>query len=524
MQLGAIQKPVTAQSQKLSQIHRLSQSQLTGLRILSLSNVDLQREIYDFSEKNPALEVEEKNDGEAFFDNQLNSEFQKNDRRLSDERYSSYASSASYSDEFNSALESSEDFRETLSEHLLHQLKSMPISSIENEFCEKLIYNLDGRGHHILSVDSIFKGRSEKFKNHCLKIVQNLEPIGICCKDFQESLLIQATYLSETESLPKAVLFLLEHFDFLNPPQIQKITKKTNDYLSSLKRLKFEKLEKLPFTSVESESSSVLKTTVSELEIEEAMTFIKKLNPFPASNFRTEQTNYAFADVVVERFSLEESELEAGELPFKISIDDEKFPVLSISKEFQRACDNVKSDSAWTKSSEQKEISEQKKAELDFLKHNIQTARDFIEGVEFRKKTLLSAVRKIVEHQLPFFLNGYGNLNPFTQHELAEELSVSDSTVSRLAKEKYLSCEWGLFPLSYFFTNAAVFSLENGIESKENVKFEIAKIIESHKDEPKKLSDQKIADILSSQGIKIARRTVAKYRTELNFSSSYERI
>jgi RNA polymerase sigma-54 factor len=126
---------------------------------------------------------------------------------------------------------------------------------------------------------------------------------------------------------------------------------------------------------------------------------------------------------------------------------------------------------------------------------------------------------------MDFFRFGEGNLKPLKMNQIAEEVGVHEATVSRIANGKYLICKWGIFELRYFFTNAA--TEEN--DSKESIKHKIKLILENHEKEnaasgkTKKLSDEKIATILKEQGINIARRTVAKYRSELDIKSSFDR-
>ena len=168
----------------------------------------------------------------------------------------------------------------------------------------------------------------------------------------------------------------------------------------------------------------------------------------------------------------------------------------------------------------------------------------------YRESTTLKAAQEIVAAQIEFFRKGARYLAPLRQKDIAEKLGVHETTISRMANSKYLSCEWGIFPISYFFTNAVGTSKpeksatknealqtsgdslsneksaaphNNAPISKEAVKYEIAQILDEHKNDKKALSDQKISDLLAEKGIKVARRTVAKYRNELNVSSSYER-
>ena len=119
--------------------------------------------------------------------------------------------------------------------------------------------------------------------------------------------------------------------------------------------------------------------------------------------------------------------------------------------------------------------------------------------------------------QHEFFKKGPGNLAALKQKDVADILGVHETTISRMANSKYIQCQWGLFEVKYFFTNAV------SDTSKDQVLFQIKQILEEHKNDSKKLSDQKVADALAAKGINVARRTVAKYRAQLNIESSYNR-
>ncbi|MFA6857349.1 MAG: hypothetical protein WCR31_09080 [Treponema sp.] len=148
------------------------------------------------------------------------------------------------------------------------------------------------------------------------------------------------------------------------------------------------------------------------------------------------------------------------------------------------------------------------------LKKNITAARQFLENLAYRKSIIIKACGIIVRVQSKFFsLSGKGYLEPLTQRALAEELGVHESTVSRMANEKYIQTPWGqLFPVKYFFTN-----------TQDKVKFAIKQILETQSAGGKPLSDRAIAELLEKQEIYAARRTVAKYRSALNIETSYFR-
>ena len=135
---------------------------------------------------------------------------------------------------------------------------------------------------------------------------------------------------------------------------------------------------------------------------------------------------------------------------------------------------------------------------------------------------------QLVHLQLDFFRHGPGNLKPLTQREFSALINVHESTVSRIADNKYISCHWGIFPVKYFFStaiqkNPAFITSASQSVSSEKIRSEIKKILDAQKQGEKPLSDQKISDILAQKGYKVARRTVSKYRAMLNIDSSYTR-
>jgi RNA polymerase sigma-54 factor len=195
-----------------------------------------------------------------------------------------------------------------------------------------------------------------------------------------------------------------------------------------------------------------------------------------------------------------------------IVLNEEEIPVLGISPFFMKVaetrCKGAKAGMA-------------DRPTRDFARENVREARWFIQSVNQRNHTLLRVTRAILEFQRPFFVNGPKSLAPLTLADIAKELGIHETTVSRTANGKYIQTEWGIFELRYFFTNSISGVGSGGSQfSKEGVK---AVIREMMKSENRRLSDQGIADLLAQRGISLARRTVAKYRKELDMGSSYTR-
>lgn len=490
----------SSQKQQQVQSQRLSQKQLLSVKLLAMSSADLRQEIYAAAARNPALTVSK----DFALDGIKEVKETKASEGFSDGLRLGSATNAGKlaSDNFQAALEASPDTRKTLSEHLEEQFFSVAHSPAQEKIGLALIHNLDSRGFFIFDPYSLLDKKdplqTPELLEQTVSYIQQLDPVGTCCRNFEESLLIQA---KSREDSPKAAVFILDgHFDFLNPPLAPKVLKKIKNFL----RENPQQTEKYGLQNL------------TEEQVEKAISFIRKLNPFPAAEFSPSENICVEPDVFVEKNE------ETGE--YSVRVNEEILPVVEISKDFYRLSLDR---SRVTKSTEE---TEKKRSEHRFVMESVRAAGDFIDSLEFRKKTLLLAASQLVVFQRDFFEKGPRYLKPLRQKDLAQAIGVHEATVSRLANEKYLRCSQGLFKFSFFFTNAVGngagrTSSESGEvpASKQGIMEELKKLLEEHKNDPKPLSDQKISELLSEQGISIARRTVAKYRSQLNIESSYAR-
>ncbi|MDR2150451.1 MAG: RNA polymerase factor sigma-54 [Spirochaetaceae bacterium] len=221
---------------------------------------------------------------------------------------------------------------------------------------------------------------------------------------------------------------------------------------------------------------------------------IKKLNPFPGRAFDSSSTRYVIPDIqVIQR---------EGE--FVILLNHEEIPVLGINPFFMAIANQ-----------------EEDKYSRNFARENIKEAQWFINTINRRNHTLMRVTRALVEFQRSFFINGPQYLAPLTLKDVAKTLDVHETTVLRTAHGKYLRSDWGIFELRYFFTNSISGAGSSGSRySKEGVKEIIKELICG---DARNCSDQEIAGLLAKRGIALARRTVAKYRKELDMGPSYTR-
>lgn len=480
--LSIEQKNVQVQTMKLSQ------QQIMAMNFIAMGSLELREEILKKAEENPALEVKD------------DSFFEKKNSGLVPTVHTGKASRAGEeaSEKYQNMLESAPDETETLQEHLIHQLNMTNLPKNEQRLCRKLIENLDENGFHILAPVTLLepeKGDNENLLKKCVSIVQHFDPEGICCQNVGESLEIQAKL---KKNPPKIALYILHgRLELLKPPSTEKV-------LSKIEKI-IEENEKLSFWTKNPDEIQIEKSDLTLENVAAAIKFIQQLQPFPAQEFKPAAEHFVQPDVYVAK-SENSDEL-------KVVLSNQAIPTVKIAEDFKN---EEKSGN----------LSEQNKKTI---KMELKDAQNFLDTLNFREQALFKAFKKLAEIQKDFFLKGPGNLAPLTQREFAKMINVHESTVSRMAESKFLRCEWGTFPVRYFFSNALPSAKKEAQNqpaeniSTDNVKIEIENILKSQKPGEKKLSDQKIADILEKKGIKIARRTVSKYRAQLNIASSYER-
>ena len=367
---------------------------------------------------------------------------------------------------------------ETLQEHLLWQLRLEPLDEKTRQIAELLIQNLDGDGFNEEPIDLLLKNEDPEAIKTAVKLVQGLDPAGTCCADYMESLMVQ---IQQLPNPPKGIIQALSHLELLE-------------------RSKTAEAAKL--------------MALSEEEVIHIFAEIKKLSPFPGRRFAGGDTRFVIPDIQVVK--------KEGE--FVIILNEEDIPVLGINPFFMKIVDGERKVSA--AEARKGRGSPPDKPTRDFARENIKEARWFINSINHRNHTLLRVSRAIVEFQRPFFTKGPKYLAPLNQRDIAEELALHESTISRTAHGKYMQTEWGIFELRHFFSNSVATGTSKF--SREGVKEIIREIIneingENSDSGSRSLSDQDISKLLAGRGINLARRTVAKYRAELDLGSSFER-
>jgi len=455
------QKPVMVQEQKLKMNPQLYQS----IQLMALPLQDLKFRIQEEVEKNPALEMMEDNTQVSIEEETPKKQTEDYDyfENSSDPGYTRSGTGSEGEDTKRKFIEGTLSRPISLQDHLLWQLKLQPISKEWFKVGELLIMNLDQNGFHIVEPETLVKGKDKTLIPHVMALIQGFDPIGTCTKNYKESLLVQISL--KPEAPPLARVLLEEYFDLLERGKHAEIAKKLK---------------------------------VKQEKVEEILGFIKTLNPFPGREYSIENPTYVIPDLMVK--------LRDGE--FVIILNDEEIPVLGINPFFTQISNELPH--------------EKKKDVKTFVNASVKNARWFIHAIHQRNQTLLKVAKAIVEFQRDFFLKGPKKLVPLTLKDIAKEIGVHEATVSRITTSKYMQTEWGIFELKYFFSNSISGAGSSGSRfSKEGVKEIIKEIIEEEK--TRHLSDQNITEILQKRGISLARRTVAKYRKELDILSSYNR-
>jgi RNA polymerase sigma-54 factor len=456
-----LQRPsfVQAQEQRL----KLSPQQIQAINLMGLPVLDLRKKIEEELDRNPALEALEDRSVlslDAAYENPQKEEYDYFEAS-SDSGFVKKGGDEETQERYK-FLEGALSRPETLQEHLLWQFALEPVEEALRPIGELLIRNLDEDGFHKEPVALLLKNENPALIARAMAVIRALDPAGCCTSDYRESLRVQ------TGLLPHAPAGMLEALSHL------------------------ELLERGKFTE------AARKLGRSEGEVLACFERIKELSPFPGRQFAMNTTRYVVPDIQVLK--------KEGE--FVIVLNDEEIPVLGINPFFMKLAAHAGAKG-------------EGKDARDFVKENIKEARWFIHSINERNHTLLRVSKAIVEFQRRFFMNGPRHIAPLTMRDIARELGMVESTISRAARGKYMQTEWGIFELRHFFTNSISGSGSAGSQfSKEGVKEIIRELIGS---EDRRLSDQEITELLSKKGIPLARRTVAKYRHELDLGSSYTR-
>lgn len=436
---------------------KLNPEMLQSIRILQMNATELAEFISEEVLKNPVLE-ENAAKGDGISSEELETRIEKENLDRRDE-YDRFENAGNRSEGLGAG--NYEQFvrqEETLQEHLLRQLGSYKLNPNILRACEYLIGNLDGNGYLFLREDEFEEdtGGCAQDLEQALMVIQGMEPVGVGARNLQECLQLQLEGM--------------------------------NLWTSRMKRLVTEMLEDIAANRIGKIASAI---GVKKAEAQEMVNVIRRLEPKPGCHFANDGgTPFVVPDVIAERVGAE----------IQVRLNGKDMQTVHYSPYYRQM---------YRESNAPEEV-------RNYLSEQFASAESLIRNIRQRNQTLLKVAKSIVAHQEQFFERGVRMLRPLTMAELAEELEMHESTVSRAVAGKYMQCEDCIFPLKHFFGSGV--ALRESAEHEEpsevsgtTVRQMIREWIRTE-DSAHPLSDQKIADRLHDRGIQISRRTVAKYR------------
>ena len=455
---------------KLSQ--KLSPQQIQLMKLIQLPTLDFEQKIQREIEENPALE-----ENKSLTDNENGDEYSASDEINIDD-YLNYDDTPSYKLNTRNTSNSEDKnipYSATISftEYLLSQLKPISMDEKMMKVAEFLVGSIDESGYIRLTIDEIIDDLAftqnlivnEVEINNVLEIIHEFDPAGVGAMSLQDCLIIQLKRREKTKMNLLAVEIIENSFEQFSKKHYEKL---------------------------------INKYSITQEDLKEVIKIISKLNPKPGGSF---SGNSKIIEQVIPDFKIS---IENNELILDLNYRNS--PMLSISKDYNEMLKGYKLEKNKTKS--------QKQA-VQFIKQKLDSAKWFIDAVKQRQQTLLITMQAIMDYQEDFFLTGdEKNIKPMILKDIANKIDMDISTVSRVANSKYVDTPYGTKLLKEFFSESMKTTSGEEISTIE-IKKILEKIID---DESKKkpLTDEKLVSLLKEKGYKIARRTVAKYREQLN--------
>ena len=457
-----------------------------AIRLLQLSSLELEQEIQIQLDSNPLLEkLEEENHSMESLDTIKEEQQEKelseslNADHLPDELpvdtdwddVYTHQSSAMERPEF----EEREDNRQgdvSLKSHMLEQINLLHFSPVDRLIAYCLVDALDEKGYLDAEIEEIIASVQHLLEQMdydveedeviaVLKLIQRLDPIGIGSRNLAECLMVQVESLSELEPFRNEAILLLKHYGLLLTNDLNKLIKQTGL------------------------NAEILRS---------AIDLLKTLKPYPGMEFENKDSDYQIPDVVVMK----------KDGHWHVQLNPDVMPKLRINPYY----------SGMIRRADQSDDNQ-------YLRNQMLEAKNFIKSVDERHKTLLKVTTCIVKHQRDFLEIGAEGMKPLILRDVADEVELHESTISRVTTNKFLLTPRGLFELKYFFSSH-VSTTVGGEASSTAIRAKIKKLI-ADENPRKPLSDNIIANLLKEDGIDVARRTVAKYRESLHIPSSSDR-
>jgi RNA polymerase sigma-54 factor len=469
--------------QQLAMTPQLQQA----IRLLQLSTLELQQEIQQAIDANPLLEQEDESDiatpdvsdDEDFTPPDSSEEMAQAQENMPeelpmdttwDEVYSAAGSTTS-SGLMNSDDESvyQGETTETLQDYLLWQMRLTPFSEQDAAIALAIIDSIDESGYLSDSLNDIQQAVSTEDEliemdeiEAVLKRIQHFDPIGVAARSVQECLLIQLSQFSAgTPWLEEARQVIKDHMDLLG----------ARDYRNLARKLQLK-----------------------EAELKDVLQLIQTLEPRPGSRVMPSESTYVIPDVAVLKKN--------GR--WVVELNPDAMPKIRINETYASMARHARNSS-----------------DSQFIRSHLQEAKWFIKSLESRNETLLKVANCIVKQQQDFFEYGEEAMKPMVLNDVAEEVEMHESTISRVTTQKYMHTPRGIFELKYFFSSHV--NTDSGGECSSTAIRALIKKLVAAENPAKPLSDSKIADLLTEQGIMVARRTIAKYRESLSIPPSSQR-
>ncbi|MEB2782289.1 RNA polymerase factor sigma-54 [Algoriphagus sp. C2-6-M1] len=467
-------------SQSLSQ--KLSPQQIQFIKLLQVPTAELDTRIEEELEINPALEegkTEEKESEDDNFEDNYEEEPPQDDRDVNiddylDDEYGGYKMQGDGN--YNADEEDREmplSSQASLHEQLVSQLSFLRLDDREKIIGEQLIGSIENDGYIRRDLEAIINDLafSQNIETdideleEILRKIQNFDPAGIASRNLQECLVIQ-----------------LERKEHPDDPTVQNALRIMQDCFDEFTKKHYAKIQK--------------RCDLSDEETKDAVNLITKLNPKPGGVADgLVRTQYIIPDFMLTNT--------AGK--YEISLNSKNAPELRISRSYSEMFD------AYDKSDKK---DKKLKDTVTFVKQKLDAAKWFIDAIKQRQNTLLRTMEAILQYQKEFFIDGdETNLRPMILKDIAERIDMDISTVSRVANSKAIQTEFGVYPLKYFFSEGIATDSGEDVSNRE-VKSVLQGMVDAE-DKKKPLSDDKLVKMLNSLGYNIARRTVAKYREQL---------
>ncbi len=458
-----------------------------AIRLLQLSSLELEQEIQLQLDSNPLLEkVEEQSNLESLstsklepdqkdLTNELNADHLPDDLPVDtdwDDVYTHQPTSLGAAE-----YEEREDNRQghlSLQQHLIEQVNLLHFSKIDKLIAHCIIDSLDDKGFLEVDISEITASvqhllQSMDYEEEIeddevlvvLKHIQRLEPIGVGSRNLAECLMVQLDNLPASTPCRNDAIKLLQHYELLITNELPRLIKQTG---------------------------------LNPEQLRCAVDLLKTLKPHPGLEFEDRESDYQVPDVVV----LKKNDC------WQVMLNPDVMPKLRVNSFYANMIRRADQSD-----------------DNQYLRNQMLEAKNFIKSIDERHKTLLKVATCIVEHQKAFLEIGAEGMKPLVLRDIAEEVELHESTVSRVTTNKYMLTPRGLFELKYFFSSH-VGTTSGGEASSTAIRAKIKKLI-SEENIRKPLSDNAIANMLKEEGIDVARRTVAKYRESLHIPSSSER-